>query len=180
MGEPTKPPLDLGALKKHVTKSEEPEDIIKPSPDDFEAGLDMSAFADLTPEEMEQLKKQAAEQVFKEQREARKKEFLKQQVAKYRQVIKPGQEIVRMTMDLPGHSDRITIDGTSYFHGVTYNFPMDKYKSIIDIAARAWEHENEVGGANRDAYKGRAPVNAVISPDNPGAHNARLSPVIKF
>lgn len=178
MSDPNKPTLNINALKGKLgsepSKSEpELEDI-------FESGLDISAFAELTPEEMEALKKEAAEQVLAEMRAARKKAFLKQQVQKYRQAGKPGQEMIPLTIDLPGHADRVSLDGTVFFHGVTYTVPMDKFRTIIDICARAWEHENEVGGANRDAYKGRAPVNKVIRPGDTGGDQSRIGPIVKM
>ncbi len=134
----------------------------------------------LTDEEKEELTKQAFAKVEAEQKESLKSKFLKERVAELRAQYKPGQKIVRVCLDLPGHADRIIIDGTHFFHGVVYKVTEDKMRSMMDIQARAWEHENEVGGANRDLYKGRAPINPVISPNGQAPINNRLAPVVKF
>lgn len=134
----------------------------------------------LTEEEMEELNQQAVKKVEAEQKESLKSKFLKERVAELRAQYKPGQKIVRVQLDLPGHADRIILDGTHYFHGVIYKVTEDKMRSMMDIQARAWEHENEVGGANRDLYKGRAPVHSVLSPNGQAPVNNRLAPVVKF
>lgn len=144
---------------------------------DEDGNLDISAYAELTEKEKAEIKAVAAKQVAEELRSARKKAFLAEQVASYRSAAKPGQEQRKITIDLPGHSDRLKIDGRDYHHGVTYTVSKDQYDSMRDMCARAWEHENEVGGANRDLYKGRAPINAVISP---GGEQSRLSPTVRF
>lgn len=144
-----------------------------PDPVAFEASL----YEDLSDEEKAELTLQAKLKVEEELRAARKKEFLKQETTRFRKMAKPGQEQVRFTIDLPGHSDRIVLDGTHYFHGVTYTVSRDAYNSMVDIAARAWDHEHEVGGANRDVY--RAPINPIVRPGMEG-QGGRALPLVKF
>lgn len=147
-----------------------------------EVSLDINDYAELTEEEKDQLDAEARAQVAEELRAARKKEFIKQQVQKYRRAAKPGQKICSLTLDLPGHANSIIIDGRSYFHGTTIYIPENQYNSMIDIQARAWEHENEIGGANRDMYKGRTPLNKLVSPNGvvSGSDHTRLAPTVKF
>jgi hypothetical protein len=66
-------------------------------------------------------------------------------------------------IDLPGHADRIIIDGVHYMHGNIYRFNLHKLRTVKDIMYNAWRHENEIGGAYRDFRK---PLNAVLSPKN--------------
>lgn len=146
--------------------------------------MDFSVLGELTDEEKKELDLIARKQVEEELRNARKKEFIRQQVLKYRNANIPGEKIVSITLDLPGHANSIVLDGKYFFHGVTYKVAERVYKTMIDIQARAWEHENEIGGANRDLYKGRAPVNPVVTPtgitqDNPIDHT-RIAPMVKF
>lgn len=79
----------------------------------------------------------------------------------------PEQEIKWITLDLAGHSDRITLDGTIYFHGMTRPVPKAVYDSLRDIVARGWEHESEVGFANRGRNNAPRQRDILISPKNP-------------
>lgn len=170
--------------KTKLVKSLASEDKEKPIPPMPSDDMDLSAYAELTEAEKAELSAQARATVAEELRSARKKQFLKEQINKHRQLAKPGQRIVGITLDLPGHADRIILDGKSFFHGTTYRVPENVYQTMIDIQSRAWEHENEIGGANRDLYKGRAPVNPIVTPNgvslesNPD-HN-RIAPMVKF
>lgn len=65
----------------------------------------------------------------------------------------PQHEIKYIVLDLAGHSDRITMDGVVYFHGLRYGVPKPVYDSMREIVARGWKHEAEVGGANRNNYQ---------------------------
>lgn len=160
-----------------LLKSEKPKkEFISPIEDLEEA------FLELTEEEKTELEAQARAQVAEELRAQRKKQFLKEQISKYRKIGKPGQKIVPIALDLPGHADKVTLDGTVFFHGALYRVTENVYRTLIDIQARAWEHENEIGGANRDLYKGRKPVNPIVSPH--GQINAteqnRIAPMVRF
>jgi hypothetical protein len=139
---------------------------------------EVSMYAELSEEEMEAIRKEARAKVAEQLKEARRKAYLKQQIEYFKRKARPGQEEVRATIDLPGHADRIVLDGTHYSHGVTYTFTLDQYRSIADISARAWDHEHEVGGANRDVY--RAPMQAIIRPGSVTDSNNKPLPMVKF
>lgn len=151
---------------------------VGPQPPFEDEVLEASMYDDLSPEEKEALTKQARAKVAEELRESKKKQFLKEEIAKFRRKSKPGQEEVRATIDLPGHSDRIVLDGTHFFHGVTYTFTLDQYRSVADISARAWDHEHEVGGANRDVH--RAPMSAIVKPGGITDGAGKPVPLLKF
>lgn len=181
---------DTPKLKKLIKSTAEPkeefEQEVEPKQPTHEAysderpTLDESAFSDLTPEEKEHIEAEVRAQVAEELRAQRKKAFKKEVLAKYRNLSKPGEQIVPICLDLPGHANDIRLDGRVYFHGVTYRVNTNTYRTLIDIQARAWEHENEIGGANRDLYRGRKPVERVVTPANAAQINNRLAPVVKF
>jgi len=137
-------------------------------------------FGELSEEEKAELTAAARAQVEKDLREQRKKEFLRQEMARFKREVRPGEKMTQIVIDVAGHSDRIVLDGKAFFHGVLYTVTENQARTIQDIMARTWEHEYEVGGANRDIY--RAPTHAIISPSNPngiaGAH--RPLPVVTF
>ncbi len=66
-------------------------------------------------------------------------------------------------IDLPGHSDRISLDGRIYLHGHVYEFNTHRLRSIKDIVSLAWRHEREIGGAYREHRK---PIAPVLTPGN--------------
>lgn len=151
----------------------------EPSP-----ALDPAVYEDLTAEEKANIEAEVRLQVAEELRAQRKKQFKKEMLAQYRSLTKPGEEIVPVCLDLPGHANDVRLDGKVFFHGVTYRVTVNVYRTLIDIQARAWEHENEIGGANRDLYRGRKPVERVVTPGtvaqgNTGNNN-RLAPMVRF
>jgi hypothetical protein len=70
-----------------------------------------------------------------------------------RRALDPQQETKYIQLDLAGHSDRIRLDGTIFFHGITYGVPRAVFESLRETVQRGWKHEFEVGGANRNAYQ---------------------------
>jgi len=120
----------------------------------------------LTAEDVAELEKAAHDAVTEERKADARQAFLKEAMEKARQDLIPGAELLDIQIDLPGHSDRITIDQVSYMHGGTYKVPKVKYDTLVDIMARAWQHENEIGGANSNAY--RKPRGVMLRPDTHG------------
>src|SRR3990172_9651036 len=88
--------------------------------------LEASMYDDLSEEEKTKISKRARAKVAEDLMEAKRKQYLKEQINYYKRKAKPGQEELQYTIDLPGHSDRIVLDGTHYFHGVTYTFTRDQ------------------------------------------------------
>jgi hypothetical protein len=82
------------------------------------------------------------------------------------------EEQVTVLIDLPGHSDRIRIDNRLYYHAFTYTVPYSVAETLFHIMDRAWRHEEETGGANKDAY--RRPRNTGLSATK-GVSNAPTS-----
>jgi hypothetical protein len=47
----------------------------------------------------------------------------------------------------------IKINGLAYIHGETYKLTTDQLRSIKEIVARTWNHENAINGTNENPYK---------------------------
>lgn len=65
-----------------------------------------------------------------------------------------GKQMWWYRIDLaPAGGTEIKINGTPYYHGSTYKFDTDLLRSIKEIVARTWAHENSINGANENPYK---------------------------
>lgn len=121
----------------------------------------------LSEEEQKAILAKARDEVQRERADAATKSFLEKALAAERKKNNVGpqeEEMLQILVDLPGFSHALVINGHSYFHGQTYTVPVSKAKDMASMMARAWEHEEEVGGANRDQY--RKPSNQTIRPGN--------------
>ena len=65
-----------------------------------------------------------------------------------------GKELWWYRIDLaPCGGTEVRINGVPYYHGSTYEFETDLLRSIKEIVARTWDHENNIMGANENVYK---------------------------
>lgn len=99
------------------------------------------------------LRAKARVAVAAEQREKTEDALYAQFLEEERRVLDPQHEIKYIVLDLAGHSDRVMLDGTVYFHGVHYGVPLPVYEVLREVVQRGWDHEDEVGGANRNHYQ---------------------------
>jgi hypothetical protein len=60
---------------------------------------------------------------------------------------------ITVLMDLPGHAEYIRIDNARYYHAYTYTVPASVADTLMHMMDRAWRHEEETGGANKDVYR---------------------------
>ena len=107
----------------------------------------------LTEDEKEEIRQRAFEQVEKERKARAEEAFMQQALDDARRADEPTLQMEDVFIDLPGHAVRILIDGIEYLHGFTYNVNSLQSASMRDIMQRCWNHEDEVGGANREWYK---------------------------
>lgn len=114
-------------------------------------------FAGLTDEEKAEIKERAIAQVQKERKAREEESYMVVALDEARRSLIPEEALVDVFVDLPGHAVRILIDGVEYIHGYTYEVGIQKAATMVDIMQRAWDHEDEVGGANRNFY--RRPMN---------------------
>ena len=119
-------------------------------PKKFEERL---AFSGLTPEEKEQIRARAVEQIAKEKRDEATEAYLNQALDEERRKGRPQDTYEDLLIDLPGHAVHVMIDGVEFLHAFTYNVTGNQAATIREIVQRAWDHEDEIGGANRNFYK---------------------------
>ena len=125
------------------------------------------AFADrlentsLTEDEKEEIRQRAFEQVEKERKARAEEAFMQQALDDAHRADEPTLQMEDIFIDLPGHAVRILIDGIEYLHGFIYNVNAHQAATMRDIMQRCWNHENEVGGANREWY--RRPRNTTLN-----------------
>jgi hypothetical protein len=116
---------------------------------------------ELNQEEKRALYAEAMKAVAEEVKEKESARLLEEYKKLARRELIPEEELHPVTIDLAGHSTKISVDGTDYFQGVTYHFTAGQAASIREIAFRGWKHEREIGGANSNAY--RRPHNLSLS-----------------
>jgi len=75
----------------------------------------------------------------------------------------PGEEQYTLTLDMYEGADRLFIDGKYYMNGATYTVGKRLYDTMRDMIARGWEHQREIEGKDRNAYRKQA--NIIISPN---------------
>jgi hypothetical protein len=65
-----------------------------------------------------------------------------------------GKDLWWYRIDLaPCGGTEVKINGVPYYHGSTYEFETDLLRSIKEIVARTWDHENNIQGSNENVYK---------------------------
>lgn len=116
----------------------------------------------LSDEEKKELRVAAKKRIGEERKAAAQDAYLEQVLDEERRAGIPNEEERYITLDMAGHSDRIMLDGVVYFHGQTYLVRKSTYDVMAETVARGWDHEDEIGGANRDQY--RRPRNTVLRP----------------
>ena len=126
----------------------------------------------LSDEDIAEIRAKAREQVETDRKKQAKEELKSRFLKEERHRSDPDEELIALTIDLPGFADRVTIDGVVYMQGVTYRFPKSQYNSICDQMSMSWRHEAQTGGANRDAY--RKPRTTALRPGHEGVTTSQL------
>lgn len=136
--------------------------------------IEMSADTSLLSEEKKaELRLEAQERIQREREEQAAEAFLADEEAKARRGHVPEQELVEITLDLPEHSDRLVIDGAHFFHGRSYIVPRHQADSMRDTIARAWDHQAEIDGKNKNTY--RKAKNIILSPVHGAINTSNLT-----
>lgn len=151
---PVVPPVVPG---EHI--EDVPEDVLPPTPAEL-AGL-------LTADEVKAIRAEAAKQVHDDKRKQAKRALLEEELDKARRAGTPDEEELEVTIDLAGHAAFVRLDTLIYWHGYTYRVGYRTAATIRDIMARTWDHEDDVGGANRNHHV--KPRNLMIGPGQQGA-----------
>ena len=127
---------------------------------------------ELTAEDRVQIKARAREEVKKRRRDAREKFELEKAIREEERSYNHLEQLEDVTIDLAQYAPFISIDGVMYFHGLTYTVPYSVARTMADISARTWEHQNEIDGRRRRGDINRRPLNTTISP-----HGTSRAPV---
>ena len=128
---------------------------------------------ELTAEDRATIKARAREEVKKRRKDAATKRALDEAIREEEQVYDPLQRYEDVTIDLAQYAPYISLDGIMYFHGLTYTVSYNVARTIDDISARTWEHQNEINGHRRRGDINRRPQQKVISPN--GTFNAPVT-----
>jgi hypothetical protein len=129
-------------------------------------------FSTLTDDEKQLILRKAEDHVVAETKRQQEELFLDVAIRHERRKFKPSEQFIDVLIDLPGHAQRLLIDGVEYSHGYTYRVPMSMARSMWEQMQRCWNHENEIGGANRNWY--RSPRNISIGPQHVAVPANRL------
>jgi hypothetical protein len=129
-------------------------------------------FPNLTPEEQAEIHERAAKTVAEERKAAEQDAFFEQALRQARSAYDPALLSEDVLIDLPGHAVHILIDGVQFMHGLVYEVPKPVAQTINEIIHRAWLHEDEIGGANRQFY--HQPQNIRLTRRSQNVTTARL------
>lgn len=127
----------------------------------------------ITPEVREQIKQKARDHVAKKRRDAAEAKLLAQAIRDEEIAHNPLEQYEDVQIDLAPYvatakfsSSYISLDGRMYVHGLVYSVPYSVARTLEDIMARTWEHENEIHGRRRRGDLVRRPTQPRLSPDD--------------
>jgi hypothetical protein len=127
----------------------------------------------LSAEEMAEIEADVLAEIEGQERERLKKVYKDQAKEKLRRAKGLAEEQITLVIDLPGHSKEIRLDGVIYSHGHQFTVPKSVADSLYDVMGRAWDHEEQVGGANQNEY--RKPRSTRVSGATGAITNAPVS-----
>jgi hypothetical protein len=64
-----------------------------------------------------------------------------------------GDDIIDYRIDCPPFTDRMVIDGVTYYHGEVYTLSRRKVDSMRETLAWGWDGEERAGNPNRKYYR---------------------------
>ena len=137
-------------------------------PADLEHHVETVDTPTLSMAEMKEIEAQAREEVNKELKARLKADFLAKTKADLKKKAlfsagtnAVGDKLERVRIDLPKFSNRITLDGIIYLHGMTYDFTQQQAAVVKETINRQWLHHAEINGLDMNEYLGRQPKNEV-------------------
>jgi hypothetical protein len=123
----------------------------------FEIDRRLDADDFLSADDRAQIKEKAREHVRKKRRDAAEAALLAREIRNEEIALNPLEQYENVEIDIAPYAPFISLDGTMYFHGISYNVPYSVARTIDDISARTWEHQNEISGRRRRADIMRRP-----------------------
>jgi len=173
----------VGRLNKYAKNTA----VVRPKP-----ALAYDGF--LTEEERIEIEAEILADIEAEQRRLEKEKYRKEATRRMRVERELEEEQVSLLVDLPGHAQKIVLDGVPFYHGHIVEVSQSKAETLLDIMDKAWRHEESVGGANGNAYRkpyeerlsgltqtstrGSAVAHAPISPMSQGRLTPSVTPKV--
>lgn len=106
----------------------------------------------LSNEKVLELRKKARGQIMAEKVKAAEADFLLEEKARLarEEGLVTGNAVkdepVTISLDLAEHSDRITLNGVPYWHGMTYTVPRHVADTLREMQSRGHDHQRQVEG----------------------------------
>lgn len=111
----------------------------------------------LSEAEKEALKIKAKQRVEELRKEEAEEDFLQKEIRAQRRAQGIDSDDLKLDdvqifIDLPEYAPDVCLNGVKYFANFSYTVPHHVYDSLVDIMARAWEHQSEIEGKPRKHY----------------------------
>lgn len=103
----------------------------------------------LTAEDRETIKQKAREHVLAKRKKVVEEQALAAAIEEEERRYKISEPFEYCTVNLAPYCAMITLDGVMYFHGIEYEVPYSVARTLDDVMARTWEHQNEIQGYRR-------------------------------
>jgi hypothetical protein len=97
----------------------------------------------------EAIKVKAREHVLNKRRAEVEKTALEAAIADEERKYAVIEDYEFITVNLAPYCAMVMLDGTMYFHGIDYEVPYSVARTLEDVMARTWEHQNEIQGQRR-------------------------------
>lgn len=107
----------------------------------------------LDQKEISAIRAKAREAADKERKQRQEDDLYEAELEEARKVGDPDEVLYAVHLNLAPHASTIRLDNRVFFHGQVVHVNLHQKCALKDIIARGWEHEEEVGGVNRDRYR---------------------------
>lgn len=126
------------------------------------------AASSLNDEEKNEAMLKAREHVRAERKKKAIDEAFRKAVIEEEREYEPTQEMTDIMIELPKYAAFVRLDQFLYYHGLIYSVPRVKADTILDLMARAWEHQSEIEGKRRKGDDAVRPRHLSIGPRHEG------------
>jgi hypothetical protein len=117
----------------------------------------------LSDEEKQAARERAREHVLKARKEKAIDAYFEAAVKEEQRGYVREEQLEDFTVDLPEYTFVIRLDNVGYYHGCTYEVPYSVARSMAEIQAASWSHDQEIQGRKRHGDMMRQPLNRNIS-----------------
>jgi len=103
----------------------------------------------LTEQDRETIRAKAREHVHNKRKKLVEEQALAAAIEEEERRFALVEDYEMIEINLAPYAAMITLDGTMYFHGMEYEVPYSVARTLDDVMARTWEHQNEIQGQRR-------------------------------